>query len=166
MILGCMFGLLLLAAASGRAAEQTGQDTTGNPLEPFSRLVGGKWQLADTYQTFHWGVGRLSVRSLGFALVDGEPKLVSEGLWFWHPEMKKIKGYFTAIEMPVAFFDYSTRFEGNRMVNELRAFSTAGSVDLYVETWEFTGTDSYQWTLSQPAADSLTKIMGGTYSRK
>jgi hypothetical protein len=99
-------------------------------------------------------------------LVDGEPKLVSEGLWFWHPEMKKIKGYFTAIEMPVAFFDYTTRFEGNRMVNELRAFSTAGSVDLYVETWEFTGTDSYQWTLSQPAADSLTKIMGGTYSRK
>ena len=166
MIVGCAFGLLLLTVASGQAAEQARQDSTGKPLESFSKLVGGKWHLGDTYQTFHWGVGRLSLRSLGFALVDGEPKLVSEGIWFWHPELNQIKGYFTAVDMPVEFFDYTTKFQGNRMTSELRAYTTSGSVDEYVETWEFTGPDSYEWTLSQPKPDGLTKIMGGTYTRE
>lgn len=160
------FGFLLLAVVSGQAAEPAREDTTENPLEPFPKLVGGKWRLADTYQTFHWGVGRLSVRSLGFAIVDGEPKLVSEGIWFWHPELKQIKGYSTAIDMPVNIFDYTTEFQENTMVNKLRAYSSTGSAEDYIETWEFTGPDTYEWTLSAPTPDGMTKIMAGTYTRK
>lgn len=31
------------------------------------------------------------------------------------PKEKQIRGVFTAVEMPVVFFDHTTRFEGDKM---------------------------------------------------
>ncbi|MGH8130764.1 MAG: hypothetical protein ACRES3_07915 [Steroidobacteraceae bacterium] len=58
------------------------------------------------------------MKSRSYFIVEGKPKLVSEGAWFWHPGEKQIKGVFTAIDMPVVFFDYTTRFEANKMMVE------------------------------------------------
>lgn len=122
--------------------------------------------MGDSYQTFEWGVGKKSVRAKGYFMIDGKPQLVSEGIWFHHPETGKIKGYFTAINMGVDFFEYTTRFEGSSMVNELTSYSKEGKPEHYTETWEFTGEDTYTWTLYSKNGKELMKVMGGEYIRK
>jgi hypothetical protein len=128
----------VVAAILTNPLEVEAQQPAADPLAPFERLVGGQWHLEGSYQEFEWGLGRRSVKSRGYFMVDGKPRLVSEGVWFWHPGEKQIKGVFTAIDMPVVFFDYTTPFEKDRMVNDLRAYGPRGNETAYVETWEFT----------------------------
>ncbi len=142
------------------------QSSAPDPLAPFERLVGGKWYLEGSYQEFEWGVGRRSVKARSYFIIDGEPKLVSEGVWFWHPGKEEIKGVFTAIDMPVVFFDYTTRFEGDKMVNDLLSYSAKGVETAYVETWDFTDATHFVWKLLKKAPDGMQEIMGGTYSKK
>ena len=134
------------------------------PLAPFERLMGGEWHLEDSYQSFEWGVGRQSVRARSYFLADGTAKLVSEGFWYWHPGEKRIRGVFSAIDMPVTLFDYVTRFEGDTMVSELTAYDAAGNPDRYVETWHFVGERAFEWTLRGESGGE--PLMGGTYQRR
>jgi hypothetical protein len=138
---------------------------TANPLAPFERLIGGRWHLEGTYQEFEWGVGKRSVKSQSYFVIDGKPKLVAEGMWFWHPGEQQIKGVFTAIEMPVEYFDYTTRFEGNKMVNDLRSYDAKGVETVYVETWEFTDDTQFVWKLMTKTPDGLQEMMSGTFSK-
>ena len=158
--------VLLLIQCSWAPLFSQGQDRYADELESFSRLIGGEWHLENTYQVFTWGVGKRSLHAESYAMSEGTPKLVSQGSWFWHPGEKHIKGYFTAIEMSVALFEYTTRFEGNTMINELTAYSEDGQVSNYVETWEFTASDTFQWTLYMETGDKSSKLMEGTYRRK
>ena len=130
-----MFAVTIAVIALLMTSSVKSQDV--DPLQPFERLIGGRWYLDESYQEFEWGVGRQSVRAWSYFVVDGEPKLVSEGYWYWHPGEKQIKGLFTAIEMPVVLFDYTTRFEGNTMVNDLKTFAANGNETIFAETWEF-----------------------------
>jgi hypothetical protein len=135
-------------------------------LAGFERLIGGRWHLEGSYQEFEWGVGRRSVRARSFFLVEGKPRLVSEGTWFWHAGEGKVKGIFTAIDMPVELFEYTTRFEGNSIVSDLVAYTADGGRSAYTETWEFLDDAHFQWTLFAVTPDGPRKEMGGTYSRK
>ena len=156
----------LLVAAPGRSENSAAGQPASNPLSPFERLIGGEWHLEGSYQEFEWGVGRRSVKSRSYFMVDGSPKLVSEGIWFWHPGEKEIKGVFTAIDMPVTFFDYTTRFEDKKMVNDLRSYGSNGNEKVYVETWDFTDDTHFVWKLLRKTPDGLKEEMGGTYTRK
>jgi hypothetical protein len=160
-----LLSLLPLANASVFAQEASRQEAD-SPLAPFERLVGGQWHLGDSYQEFEWGVGKKSVKVKSFFLVEGSPHLVSEGIWFWHPGEGKIRGIATAIDMPVSFFDYTTRFEGNNMVSDLRSFDASGVESSYVEVFELTGEDEYVWTLMTDSPQGLQEVMGGTYVRR
>lgn len=146
-------------------AQVGAQESTANPLAPFERLIGGKWHLDGSYHEFEWGLGRQSVTTRSYFIIEGEPKLVSEGTWFWHPGEKQIKGAFTAIDMPVVFFDYTVRFEGDKMVSDLVAFDAEGNETVYVETWEFTDATHYVWKLLSETPDGPQEVMGGTYAR-
>ncbi len=165
MIMATVTSILLLSM-HGDPQGAGSQRSAPNPLDPFEKLVGGKWQLEGSYQEFEWGLGRRMVKSRGYVAIEGEPKLVSEGIWFWHPGEKQIKGVFTAIDMPVVFFDYTTRFEGNKMLNDLRAYGVNGSETHYIETWEFTDDTHYVWSLSKKTPDGLQEEMSAIYSRK
>lgn len=136
------------------------------PLAGFHRLIGGQWHLDDSYQEFEWGVGRKSVIARSFFAIDGKPVPVSEGMWFWHPGEQTIKGVVTAINMPVEFFDYTTRFEADKMVSELTSYDAAGDASRYVETFEFLDESHYRWTLFTETGEGLQKVMGGTYTRR
>lgn len=160
-------GLLLILSAPLSALAQDaslGRQTT-NPMQAFEQLIGGEWHLDGSYQVFEWGPGRQSVRSRSYFLVEGEAKLVSEGMWYWHPGEGTIKGIFSAVDMPVALFEYVTRFEGNTMRSDLRTFSSDGTEEVFVETFEFTDDSHYVWKLLQDTPDGPTEIMSGTYSR-
>ena len=136
-----------------------------NPLSSFERLIGGEWHLQGNYQTFAWGVGKLSVKSESYFIIGSEPQKAAEGIWFWHPKERKIKGYFTAINMPVELFDYTTVIEGNTMKSEIKSYSSDGIEDKYIETWEFTDDNSFEWSLFSKSMDGEKKVMGGKFIR-
>jgi hypothetical protein len=122
--------------------------------------------MADSYSEYEWGLGRRSVVTRSYFVVEGEAKLVSEGFWFWHPGEKAIKGAFTAIDMPVVFFDYTVRFEGDTMIADLVAYDPAGNESSYTETWEFTDDTHYIWKLLAESPDGPQEVMGGTFERR
>ena len=137
------------------------QQTDDNPLAPFAQFVGGEWWLGeDSYQVFEWGVGEQLVKTKSFFVTDGQPMLVSEGVWFWHPGEEAIRGYHVATEMPVYFFDYRTWFEDDKLVSDLVSFGEMGAT--YRETFELTGLDTFVWSLYRDGE----RVMGGTYSRR
>ena len=157
-------GVLLAAPAFSQDAGD--RPAAGDPLAPFEQLIGGQWHLEGSYQEFEWGVGKRSVKARSYFVVDGNPRLVAEGMWFWHPGEQQIRGFFTAIDMPVAFFDHTTRFEGNKMVSDLRAYAPDGKETVFVETWEFTEESHYEWRLTSQMPDGSQQEMSGTYTRK
>ena len=157
---------ILLTPMQTLSQDAEAQQSAAAALAPFERLIGGQWHLEGSYQEFEWGIGRQSVKSRGYFIVEGKPMLVSEGTWFWHPGEKQIKGVFTAINMPVVFLDYSTRFEGDKMVNDLRSYGPQGDETAYRETWHFTDDTHYVWKLLRVTPEGLKEEMGGTYTRK
>lgn len=136
-----------------------------NPLAPFERLIGHEWHLEGSVQVLDWGAGKQSVVARSYFEVDGERRLVSEGLWYWHPGDEQIRGVFTAIMMPVSLFEYTTRFEGDTMINDLVTFTPEGKREEHRETWVIAD-DSYEWTLFAKTDDGEKKSMGGTFVRK
>lgn len=164
--LATVVAAILIGASTGSSQDPGAERPAVNPLAPFERIIGGQWHLEGSYQEFEWGVGQLSVKARSYFLIDGSPKLVSEGIWFWHPGEKEIKGAFTAIEMPVSFFDYTTRFEDKRMVNDLRSYGPDGMATVYIETWDFTDDTHFVWKLLSKTPDGLKEEMGGTYTRR
>ncbi len=68
--------------------------------------------------------------------------------------------------MPVVLFDYRTRFEGNKMVNDLRSYDVNGTESAYVETWDFISDREYEWKLLKETPEGLQEVMGDTYSKK
>ena len=158
-----MFLLIIFAAvALGLAASANSQS---NPLQPFERLIGGQWHLENTSQEFEWGVGRQSVKARSYFITDGQAKLVSEGAWYWHPGLQQIKGVFTAIDMPVVVFDYTTHFDGDTMRNDLKAYAESGKETVFEETWQFVGDSQFEWKLTSTLDDGTEASMIGTYIR-
>ena len=155
----------LVSSGSASSQEATASDPATNPLQPFERLVGGQWHLGDSYQEFEWGVAQKSVKARSYFIIDGEAQLVSEGVWYWHPGKNTIEGRFTAIGMPVELFDYTTRFEGDTMVSDLRAYAASGKETVFEETWTFIDDTHFEWALMSKLADGTQPAMSGTYSR-
>lgn len=137
-----------------------------NPLAPFERLIGGKWVMGDSFHTFEWGVGQKTVNTRSYFLMEGNPVLVSEGSWFWHPGRQVIKGHMVAIQMGIDLFSYNTYWEGNRMIGDLKSYTPDGGVSHYQEEFDFTDNDTYVWTLYSKSAEGLEKSMDGTFQRQ
>jgi hypothetical protein len=163
--LSAFCSIALLLCFSGVSIAQEDENNSPNPLSDFSRLIGGEWHMDDSYTIFEWGVGQMSVKSEAYFITEGKSKLVSEGIWIWHPGEKQLKGYFTAIDMPFVFFDYTTNFQGDKMENDVISYSSGGIGQNFSETWEFTDHDHIIWTLYAINDEDKTKIMGGIYER-
>ncbi len=141
-------------------------DSTAETMSWLDRLVGGRWVLGDTYQTFEWDLDRRTLRARSFITAEGTEKQVASGMWYWHPGEQAVRALFTAIDMPVSLFEYSTRFEGETMVSEVHTWDDAGTPTRYRETWEFVTPDRFEWTLFEPHGDDYKIVMGGTYERR
>lgn len=138
---------------------------TNNPLEPFDRLVGGEWHLEGSYHVFRWGFDKRSVSALTYRLTDGEPELVGDGGWFWHPGEKTIRGFLFAEGMGIDVFEYASRWEGDAFISDLVTYGSEGSEGHYEERWEFSGPDTYNWSLWARTDAGLEKAMSGTFQR-
>ena len=74
-----------------------------------------------------------------------------------------MRGIATAINMPVEFFDYTTRFEGESLVHGLTSYGDMGGT--CVERWAFADEDHYEWTLHHLEDGELERVMGATFER-
>lgn len=157
----CWSGVSVLSAQEAPQSQ-----SNPNPLSSFEQLIGGQWHLDDSYQEFEWGLGKLSVKSNSYFITGGEAQLVAEGFWFWHPKNQQIKGAFTAVEMPAVLFEYTTRFEGEKMVSDLLTYDASGAETEYVEVWDLMDDTHYLWTLFMKTPDGLQEVMSGTYERR
>ncbi len=148
-------------AAQGASPSESVADPPSIALQGLAPLI-GEWQFEGGHHVFEWGPGRRSVRARTYSAGTGDPRLTSEAMWFWHPDANSIRGYATAIDMPFALLEYTTRVEGNAMVSELAAFSAEGTKSAYTERIDFIEADRYRWTLFQGGAP----LMRGTFVRR
>ena len=133
-----------------------------DPLDDFGRLVVGEWEAEDSRHVLQWGVGQRTVRSRSYAKSDEEWILVGEGMWFWDPGRKTIRGVAVAVGMPVELFEYSSEVRGGEILHDLVAHGAAAGE--YVERWTF-GEDEYRWSLEVEKDGKPETIMGGAYRR-
>jgi hypothetical protein len=158
----------VVAISISAVAFGMGEKAAPDQLQPFERLIGGQWvfESGDAYHVFEWGLARRSVRSRSYFVTPEGDKLVSEGTWFWHPGEQAIKGYATAIEMGIDVFEYTTRFEGDVAIHDLRAWGLMAGDSPLLETWTFTDSDHYRWELSEDPGDGFRPSMAGDYERR
>lgn len=61
---------LLFSCSFATLFAQKNKNVETDSLSPFSRLIGGEWQLEGSYQVFEWGVGKMSVKSRSYFMID------------------------------------------------------------------------------------------------
>jgi hypothetical protein len=154
----CLITFLFLAGPTVNVYSQNRE----TPLHLFEKLVEGEWRLENSVQTFEWGLGKMSVVAKGYILNEGKKILASEGYWYWHPGKQRIEGVFTAINMPVVFFDYNTAIRGDSLISDIVAYDQNGKESKYVEIIYVGNDNSYSWSLMQNG----TAIMEGTFKRQ
>ncbi len=160
--------LTIAAASVGilRANPATTSPQSANSLEAFERVVGGAWTSEGSAATFEWSFGHRSVIAKSYTVAaDGSRNLVGQGFFYWDPEAAAIKSVSVAEGMPFEVLEMTSRFEDNVLVNEIRTIASDGSIGAYVETWEFTDSDTYAWTLYEGDLGSAV-WMTDTYHRR
>lgn len=135
-------------------------------LEKFSWLIGGKWYFEDTWQTFNWGLAKMSVRLESFTLINGEAHLLAEGWWYWHPGEQNVKGFFTAIDQDVTFFDCRTEFEGDKIISHIQSFTENSKKQNYVEFIEPAGKNKYIWKFLEKSEVRLKENLRCVFIRR
>ncbi len=156
-----LFLLFLLVSGPGISAE-----SEDHPLAAFEPLIGGEWTLGDGYQVLEWGVGKRSVIARSYQRDPGGPRLVSEGIWFFHPGKDAVVGYFTAVDMGIALFEYRTVAGKDGLESEIVTWDEQGRASRYLERWTLQGEDSYLWQLMTTGEDGPTPVSEGTFTRR
>jgi hypothetical protein len=157
---------MLILAGSAWPVTGLAQDAPpDDPLAPFAAFVDGRWHLDGSSQELRWGPGRRSVLARGYLAADGEDRLVSQGMWFWHPGEQRIVGYFTAVDMTPDFFAYVVRFEGAVMVGDVIGYSRDGEPRRYVERWEPLDADRFRWSLREVTDTGEQQTYDAVYTR-
>ncbi|MGD8978202.1 MAG: hypothetical protein PVG91_11405 [Gammaproteobacteria bacterium] len=153
---------LLFSLASGPAISA---DPGDQPLAAFEPLIGGEWTLGDGYQVLEWGVGKRSVIARSYHRGPDGPRLVSEGSWFFHPGKEAIVGYFTAVNMGIALFEYRTIAGKDGLESQIVTWDEQGRESRYVERWTLQGDDRYLWQLMTIGEGVLTPVSEGVFTR-
>lgn len=156
---------LLMAALPASAADTTADGEARAALAGFAPWIGGEWEMQGSIQTFEWGLDRRSVIGRSWWEVAGERTLVSEGVWFWHPGEKRVRGYFTALQMPVDFLEYTLLITDGRITCDVLGWTAQGEREEYRETWEMEGEHACAWAQFQRHGDHYEKTMSGTFRR-
>jgi hypothetical protein len=153
----------LMAGAWSAASAFAGDAMS--PLDPFDRLVGGRWRLGETIQEFEWDMDRHQLLARAYSISAEGERLVSAGAWYYHPGEDSVVGYFVARDMGIGLFEYTTRFEGDVMISQIVAWAGEGGKRAYEERWRFTGPDSYVWELYESGEQGQKKAMEGVFQR-
>lgn len=160
-ILGCQPGNEHTPSAAPTHAGSTA--SSAEPMGAFSRLVGGRWKMTttagrDTYDTWTWGPGKRSIRSMRLGtLTDGDP-WSNMTVYYWHPAFKEIR-LLSVGSVWRGVGEGKTTFEGDSAESVLVLNQTGGPRHLR-ERWTFTGPDSYRDDLSEKVQGDYELLVG------
>lgn len=140
------------------------------PMAAFSRFIGGRWKMTmtagtDTYDTWHWGPGKQSIRSIRVGtLPDGAPWSVVTA-YYWHPTLKEVR-LLSVGSVWRGVGEGSVRFEADSVETEFTLHQVGGPLDrprgprILRERWTFAGPDKYHDDLSEKVRDEYELLTG------
>lgn len=157
-----LYSLMALTVTSSIVLAQDSVEKS-NPLTNFAPII-GSWTFGETIQKFTWGPGEKSVNVSQQAVKDNDTSIVTTGLFFYHPGDNSVKGYFSAVNMGIDLFEYtSVTFSGDTIFADLTTYGDYGGE--FKETWVATDADHWTWTLYQVGASAATQLMTGVFER-
>jgi hypothetical protein len=153
------------------AGESEPEQKAKIPLEPLSRLIGGKWTVKGTWENGHelnawatseWGVNKHMVKTTTYAVNDGESELIYETVYAWHPGKKKI--IFMSFSAWGAVYDGIVEPDGDELKYTWTAYA-GDKVTQYRQTVRFLDNDRYTWTAFEKTDEGWTKLIDIIYRR-
>lgn len=160
--LGCSGGLFRREGDRFVNVTRDGPWSVG-PLAAFSWLIGGRWKMTttagrDTFDTWSWGPGRQSIRSMrAGTLTDGDPWRAMT-VYYWHPTLKEVR-LLSVGSVWRGVGEGRTTFEGNSVESVLTLSQTGGPRRLR-ERWTRAGPDTYHDDLSEMVRDDYELLTG------
>ena len=115
-------------------------------MEPFSGLIGGRWKTTavagtDTYDTWHWGPERNSIRKMTAGTAPSGEPWHGISVYFWHPGRKEVR---TLGVSPFArgVSEGTFTFDGEKADGLVDMHQTIGH-RVFGRRWTFEGPDAY-----------------------
>ena len=115
-------------------------------MEPFSGFIGGRWKMTtlagtDTYDTWHWGPERNSIRSMSRGMLpNGEPWGTMTA-YYWHPGRKEIRTLGVGSVLR-GVSEGTMTFDGRKTEGAFDLFQTGATRNLGLR-WTFDGLDTF-----------------------
>ncbi|MFN0136364.1 MAG: hypothetical protein ACKVS9_09650 [Phycisphaerae bacterium] len=115
-------------------------------MASFSGFIGGHWKMTslagtDTYDTWHWGPERNSIRSMRFGtLPDGDPWGTMTA-YYWHPSRKEVR-MLGVCSVFRGVSEGTITFDGSKAEGTFDHHQLAGTRELGLR-WKFDGPDTF-----------------------
>lgn len=132
-------------------------------LAPLNHLAGGEWELNGRYQAFEWSLDKQLLTAKSYTIKQDTVQILSEGIFFWHPEKQVIKGFVKSINMPVDLFDYTTQAFEDSLQSKIFAYGYNGAVTEYMEIIHILNDSTYEWKLYEATRQKV--LMQGIFKR-
>jgi hypothetical protein len=119
---------------------------TSARMEPFSGFIGGRWKMTtpagtDTYDTWHWGPARNSIRSMRRGLLPSGKPWGTMTAYYWHPGRKEIR-LFVVESVFRGVGEGTIAFDGRQAEGAFDLHQTGGTRNLGLR-WTFDGPDAF-----------------------
>jgi hypothetical protein len=119
---------------------------TAARMEPFSGFIGGHWKMTtpagtDTYDTWHWGPARNSIRSMRRGMLPSGEPWGTMTAYYWHPGRKEIR----LLDVESVFRgvgEGTITFDGRQAEGAFDLHQTGRTRNLGLR-WTFDGPDSF-----------------------
>jgi hypothetical protein len=119
---------------------------TSARMEPFSGFIDGHWKMTtlagtDTYDTWHWGPGRNSIRSMRRGLLPSGKPWGTMTAYYWHPGRREtrlldVESVFRGVG------EGTITFDGRQAEGAFDLHQTSGTRNLGLR-WTFDGPDTF-----------------------
>ena len=158
---GSLAVLMCLAASAAPAEDKK----DANPLDPFSRLVGGQWigqgkhGPDDDFRTrviYTWGLNHKVIKISSFLKSKEGEKLVYESFINYHPGKKTI--VFTSVNESGSIFDGTMEFKGDEFLCEFDSLA-GDKKSTFRQTIKFVDDDNTLWTVFAKKGDEWVKVI-------
>ena len=124
-------------------------------MQPFSGFIGGRWKMTttagkDTFDTWHWGPGRMSIRSMSFGTLTSGKPWGTMTAYYWHPGQRQVRmlGVGSAFR---GVSEGTMTFDGNKAEGVFDLCQTGGKREMGLR-WTFDGKDKFHDALLEKGA--------------
>jgi hypothetical protein len=119
---------------------------TSARMEPFSGFIGGRWKMTtlagtDTYDTWHWGPARNSIRSMSHGMLPSGEPWGTMTAYYWHPGRKEMRTLGVGSVFR-GMGEGTITFNGRQAEGAFDLHQTSGTRKMGLR-WKFDGPDTF-----------------------